>query len=311
MINDLQIKAGVYVLAVSGGVDSMVLLDILAKPANSREPVANSRPKPKAESYQLVVAHFNHGIRGDSDEDEQLVTKSAAKYKLPLEIGRTKLGVGTSEEKARQARYEFLYRIKEKRQARAIITAHHQDDLIETALINILRGTGRRGPTAMAQNPDIIRPLLNTPKSELVQYAKAHKLDWREDVTNKDTRYLRNYIRLKVVPRLSASQRQELLAHITELNRLNPVLDLEIANLSQSLLFGNKIKRQKFISLPAEIAAEVLTYLLRQENIRRFDRKTIDRLAVAIKTAKPGTKHDILKRSRLKVDKDFAEIQKI
>lgn len=286
----LNAPKGKYVIAISGGVDSMALLDMLSN----------------LPGVELVVAYFNHGIREDSPKDEALIIRVAKKYGLPLEIGRAKLKKNASEELARNARYKFLHEVKDKYDAKAIITAHHQDDLIETAFINILRGTGRRGLTSMAQNPDIIRPLLDTPKSELVKYAKIHKLRWREDTTNLDTRYLRNFIRQKLIPNLSASQRALLLKDIKKLNRLNPVLDREIANLSQTLLVGNKINRQKFINLPPEIAVEVLAYILRQENIRQFDKKTLERLAVSIKTAKSGSRHDIQKGAKLKIEREYA-----
>jgi len=286
------------VVGVSGGVDSLALLDMLSK----------KREVGRGKRVELVVAHFNHGIRGDSALDEKLVTSTAKKYGLPLEIGRAKLGKNASEEAARAARYKFLREVQKKYKAKGIITAHHQDDLIETAFINILRGTGRRGLTAMQQNPDIIRPLLDTPKSELVKYAKAHKLRWREDESNQDTKYLRNYIRLKVVPNLSLAQRQQLLAHINELNRLNPILDKEIAKLSQSLLENNKINRQKFISLPPEVASEALASLLRGENIRQFDSKTLERLVIAIKTAKAGSRHDVQQGVVLEVGPKFAHL---
>ena len=285
-------------VGVSGGVDSLALLDMLSK----------KREVGRGKRVELVVAHFNHGIRGDSALDEKLVTSTAKKYGLPLEIGRAKLGKNASEEAARAARYKFLREVQKKYKAKGIITAHHQDDLIETAFINILRGTGRRGLTAMQQNPDIIRPLLDTPKSELVKYAKAHKLRWREDESNQDTKYLRNYIRLKVVPNLSLAQRQQLLAHINELNRLNPILDKEIAKLSQSLLENNKINRQKFISLPPEVASEALASLLRGENIRQFDSKTLERLVIAIKTAKAGSRHDVQQGVVLEVGPKFAHL---
>ncbi len=107
---------GKYVLAVSGGVDSMTLLHLLSK-------------KPVVE---LVVAHFDHGIRPDSTEDERLVAETAQEYNLPLEVGHGKLDAGASEKNAREARYQFLESVAKKHTAKGVITAHHQDDLIGT-----------------------------------------------------------------------------------------------------------------------------------------------------------------------------------
>lgn len=312
----LNVSTDLYVVAISGGVDSVVLLDMLVPPQNLSGAVGNqiaehqvfgaglsNRPE-----IELIIAHFNHGIREDSVEDEKLVARTANKYGLPLEIGRAKLGKSASEEQAREARYNFLRQIKKKHGAKAIITAHHQDDLIETAFINLLRGTGRRGLTAIAQSPDILRPLLDFSKKDILKYAKNHKLVWREDESNQDTRYLRNYIRLRVIPRLSAAQRRELLEHINKLNRLNPLLDQKIAIISQSLLKGDKINRQKFIALPPEVATESLVHILRQEEIRQYDKKTLERLCLAIKTAKPGTKHDVQRGISLEITRSFAHL---
>src|SRR5665213_4424111 len=106
----IEVLPGKYALAVSGGVDSMALLDMLAK-------------KP---GVNLVVAHFNHGIRGDSGHDEKLVKQAAAAYGLIFELGAARLGKGASEAAAREARYDFLNRVMKKHQADAIISAHHQ-----------------------------------------------------------------------------------------------------------------------------------------------------------------------------------------
>jgi tRNA(Ile)-lysidine synthase len=141
---EIVVPKGRYVVAVSGGVDSVVLLDLLTKTNN-----------------QLTVAHFNHGIRQDSAKEEALVKQLAKRYGLEIKIGNGKLGLEASEETARKARYDFLESVRQKHQADAIITAHHQDDLIETALINLLRGTGPHGLIAIAKNPNILRPLLN------------------------------------------------------------------------------------------------------------------------------------------------------
>src|SRR5438270_2251525 len=116
----VNVPPGRYVLAVSGGVDSMVLLDLLAK----------------LPGLELVVAHFNHGIRPESVNDEELVANRAKRLNLPLELGYASLGQGASEATARQARYQFLEAVQKKYKAKAIITAHHQDDWIETAVIN-------------------------------------------------------------------------------------------------------------------------------------------------------------------------------
>ena len=301
----MRIPEGKYVVGVSGGVDSMVLLDILAKQAISSRLTANGSTSP----LELVVAHFNHGIRPDSDKDEEFVRQKAKGYQLPFEASHGNLGPKASEEKARNARYKFLNDVKGRYQARAIVTAHHQDDLMETAIINLLRGTGRRGLTAITENPDIIRPLLHLSKKDILAYAKKNRLEWREDPTNKDERYLRNFVRLRIIPKLSQSQRQQLLQKIQDLGLTSRTINQKIENLSQKIVKGKSIDRGAFIALPTEVANEVLMYFLRQNNIRTFDKKTVNRLVMAIKTARPGTKHEVTSSIKIEVTKSSALLQ--
>lgn len=295
----LSIKPGRYVLAVSGGVDSMVLLDLLAKQANSQKPIANNSYKLSATGYELVVAHFNHGIRADSDKDEELVKKVGSKHDLQVEIGQAKLGVGASEDKARQARYKFLEKVRQKHDAKSIITAHHRDDLVETALLNTLRGTKRRGLTALADNPKIVRPLLKYKKKQLVKYAKSHDLKWHEDSTNKDERYLRNFLRPRIA-KLPTAKLNEFSKQLEKTLRINRRIDKEIAIISQLLIKDNRIVRQDFVHLPAEIAREVMQYWLRQAGLTQADKKVIDKATVFIKTGLPGAKLPISKSIQLK-----------
>jgi tRNA(Ile)-lysidine synthetase-like protein len=265
--------SGLYVIAVSGGVDSMVLLDLLSK---RRE-------------LELVVAHFNHGIRDDAAKDEELVGKAAKKLGLVFGLGYGKLGAAASEDQARKARYAFLEAVRTKYGAKAIITAHHQDDMIETAIINVLRGSGRKGLTAIKDNPEILRPLINIPKKELVEYAKAQKIVWRDDKTNQDPRYLRNYIRLGLSPKLSDTQRRQIVKNIDKVAKNKQELDSLIATLSRSVVKNGYIDRSKFTSLPTELCRELVAYWLREHGMKQFDRRTVERLSLGLKIAKPHT----------------------
>ena len=144
----LELEPGVYVVAVSGGVDSMVLLDLLRR----------------QKDLKLVVAHLDHGIRSDSDLDRQLVQQVASKHGLAFVYNTAQLGPGASEALARKARYNFLRRVQLATNATAIVTAHHQDDLIETAILNLLRGTGRKGLSSLGDDKHLRRPLLHVSK---------------------------------------------------------------------------------------------------------------------------------------------------
>jgi tRNA(Ile)-lysidine synthase len=286
-----EIEPGKYVLAVSGGVDSMVLLDLLANKSG----------------IELVVAHFNHGIRGDSGIDEALVRRRAKQLGLPFESGSGNLGAGTSEEMAREARYDFLEKAVKKHKAAAIITAHHQDDLIETAFINLIRGTGRKGLVAISGNKKIIRPLLKCPKQEIVEYAQKHGIKWREDSSNQDMGYLRNYVRKNLMPGLNKGQRKEILENIDKVAKNDAEIHSLIANLSQSIYKNEYIDRSAFASLPVSLSEELLIRWLKQKNVRDYDKKTISRLNVSIRTAKANTVCEIQGNLKLAIGPKKAE----
>lgn len=275
----------------------MALLDILAKMAQKR-------------GLELTVAHFNHGIRADSDKDEALVSHIAKKYNLPFEAGYGHLGPKTSEAKARQARYSFLSKIRQRHQAKAIITAHHQDDLIETAFLNILRGTSWRGLSSIKDQQDLLRPLLKYSKQQIVDYASKNKLSWREDTTNLDTSYLRNYLRRQILPSLAAIERAKLISKIDKVAEIKPELDSLIATMSHDISFGNQINRRTFTNLPTDLGDELLADWLRRQNIKQFDKPIIHRLSTVIKTGLAGSKHDIKRGYQLILTADSAQLAK-
>lgn len=275
-------------VAVSGGVDSMVLLDMLRRQAG----------------LELVVAHFDHGIRDDSAEDRELVEAFAKANGLEFVYEEGKLGRGASEAVAREARYKFLHQVLKDTGSAAIITAHHQDDVLETAIINILRGTGRKGLTALRSRDDVIRPLLKVPKKELLEYAKDHNLKWREDPTNQDLSYLRNYVRHKLLTRFSEADRRKLVNVLTELTETNRELDTLLVKQLRAQPVSGTLDRQWFNQLPHAAAREVMAAWLRLNGSRGFDSKTLERLVVAAKTASPGKTFPVQAGTSLKISDD-------
>jgi tRNA(Ile)-lysidine synthase len=283
---EIKVPRGIYVVAVSGGVDSVTLLDLLSREAG----------------IKLIIAHFNHGIREEASKDEKLVRELAKKYDWPVEIGQGNLGPSASEEAARKARYEFLEDVREKHAAAKIITAHHQDDLIETAIINLLRGTGRRGLTAIVDNPNVLRPLLSFSKKEILAYAKSSKLNWHEDSTNQDPKYLRNYVRQSLLPNLNSAQRQKLLGDLDKLSKTNKELDASLDQLSDKIKVGGNIIRAEFINLPTEVSNELMAFWLKEQGVKDYDRKLVNQLGMALKTARPGTRHNVKQNLWLTVE---------
>jgi tRNA(Ile)-lysidine synthase len=251
-----------YIVAVSGGVDSVSLLDMLARLTD----------------HELVVAHFDHGIREDSAEDALFVAGLAEKYGLPFETRREELGSQASEELARTRRYEFLRSIAEKYNA-GIVTAHHADDAVETVAINLHRGTGWRGLAVL--DSDIVRPLLGMHKKELQTYAETHALQWREDSTNASDAYLRNRLR-KLVHTLSDDEKRQLLALRHQQLASRKVIDKEVARLVGP---GPHYSRYFFTHVPKAVALECLRFVTRA----RLTRPQLERALLAIKTASAGS----------------------
>lgn len=251
-----------YIVAVSGGVDSVVLLDLLRR----------------VPGLDLIVAHFDHGIRDNSADDAKFVGELAEKYGLPFETKREELGKDASEELARERRYEFLQEVAGKYEAK-IITAHHMDDVIETIAINIKRGTGWRGLAAM-DSEFITRPLTHFQKSELVEYAKNNNLSWHEDLTNVDEKYLRNKLRKKL-SNLEYDKKLQLLSLWESQKELKREIDREVVKIAT---FDKEYPRDFFSNLDPLSAMECLRYITKA----RLTRPQILRALVAIKAFLPS-----------------------
>jgi tRNA(Ile)-lysidine synthase len=259
-----------YVVAVSGGIDSMVLLDILFKHAHA----------------ELVVAHVDHGIRDDSYRDELFVRQVADVYSLPYES--TRLSVTKKDESSlRQARYAWLEQVRDKHKADAIVTAHHQDDVLETMVINHLRGTGWRGVSALRSHPKLYRPLLPMSKAGIVSYALEHAIQWRDDSTNEDVRYLRNAVRHHVVPRMSGDVTRRRLTDIHSRHvALRQEIDEELAGLMKRAQGTKGLKRYYLIMLPQEIARELLYH----HSPSGLQAQHVRKLLHFARSARPGAK---------------------
>lgn len=240
-------------------------------------------------SNKYIVAHFNHGIRLNSHIAEELVRTKAGQLKLPFEVGYGYLGEGASEERARQARYKFLYSVREKFEADKIVTAHHGDDLVETVVINIVRGTGRRGMSPMARNKYVIRPLLNSSKKEILDYARANNVKWNEDLTNYSSKYLRNRLRAIINQEHVACYRDELVNYIQGVTKINNKLDSELAKISRYCLFQNKISGYEYTSLPVALGRELLATWFINNGLNNITRPKVEAADVFVRTAKPGS----------------------
>jgi len=185
------------VVAVSGGMDSMVLLDIVDR---LRE----------ALDIQLHVAHFDHQLRPESAADSRFVAAAARRRDLPCTQGCEDVGQHARqrclslEAAARRLRYQFLDQVAQEVGAGKIVLGHHADDQAETVLLRLVRGSGARGLGAMEvmREGRYLRPLLGFERRTLEAYAAAAGIEFREDASNRDLRFLRNRVRHELIPQL-------------------------------------------------------------------------------------------------------------
>ena len=184
---------GTAVVAVSGGPDSVALLDLV----HSLAPELG---------LALVVGHADHGIQADSSSVGQAVAALARRYGLPFELGELHLGLDATETAARRARYAWLADVQRRRAARYLVTAHHRDDQVETILLRLLRGSGPAGLAGMPARArgGLVRPLLAFTHHDLVEHVAARALPVHHDPANRDPRHLRSWVRTVLLPLVSA-----------------------------------------------------------------------------------------------------------
>lgn len=186
-----QLKDKKLLLAVSGGIDSMVLMHLFQQL-----------------NYDIALAHCNFQLRGkESDADELFVKVKSKKLKVKSYFIRFDTENYSKENKlsiqlaARKLRYDWFQELLSENQLDYLVTAHHLDDNVETFLINFVRGTGLEGLTGIPhQNGNIVRPMLPFSREEIENYAQANQIQWREDSSNASDKYFRNKLRHDIVP---------------------------------------------------------------------------------------------------------------
>ncbi len=190
---DVDFQEKKYLLAFSGGVDSVVLFHLL-----------------KALKLDFSVAHINYNLRGEESlQDEAFVKEIAEKNSIPyyikaIETQNIKPSQQSLQMFCRAIRYAYFEKLQKEFGFDYILTAHHQNDVIETFFINALRANGIQGLSSIpTKNNSLIRPLLPFSKNEIEKYAKENQLNWREDKTNQESTYQRNFLRNEIIPKLS------------------------------------------------------------------------------------------------------------
>ncbi len=195
-------------LALSGGVDSMVLAKLLIMSQRDYKSTSQRVEMQSQRQSHLAFAHCNFHLRGeDSNRDEKFVTDFARENNIPIYIKHfdteayAKENSLSIEMAARELRYNWFKELKEIHKFDKVALAHHGDDQIETFFINMLRGSGIKGLKGMKpQNDFYIRPLLFSNRNQIVTFAKDNEIQWVEDYTNNEIIYLRNKIRHQIIP---------------------------------------------------------------------------------------------------------------
>lgn len=264
MLKDLQeklSKQGVdktkrVLLAISGGVDSMVLWELFQ---NSEIP------------YE--VAHVNFSLRGkESDGDEELVKKHAAECQVKLHLNKVDTNQYAKEHKvsiqmaARDIRYEWFEKLMKQHSINYLATAHHLNDSFESFLINLNRGTGLKGLLGIRQKQNIVRPLLDYSKEQISAFARENKLEYREDSSNSSLKYERNWFRHEIIDRWE-KHKPDILKSMQHTFRrlqkteelLNDFLLSETADLAEQMK-GGKLSIRQILAL--KHSAEGLYFLL-------------------------------------------------
>lgn len=258
-----------YLLAVSGGVDSMVLADMF-----------------EVLGFRFEVAHVNYHLRNeDSELDQKLVSDFCEKHQIPFHLYE----VSENDEKpensiqnwARELRYRFFREIQQKENLDFLVTAHHLNDQLETFIINLSKASGIRGLSGIPKNENrIIRPLLDFSKDEIYDYAKENQIEFREDKSNQKTDYLRNKIRHNIVP---------------ELEKINPDF---LNNFSKSINYINQTK--DFINDSVDEKIEVLK-ISSDENQLIIDKQKFSEESKLIR-------YEILKRFGFNVENEMQKV---
>lgn len=297
-------KNSKFILAVSGGVDSMVLLDIF-----------------HSARLNFVVAHCNFGLRGqDSERDQELVTgicevKGITCFVKQIHLDQYKKTAGVSTQMAaRDLRYSWFKELMALHHCDFLVTGHHLNDSIETALLNIARGTGIEGIKGIPMiSNDLFRPLINTSKSELRKYAKVNQVLYREDKSNSSNDYKRNKMRNEVLPIFEeinpnfVGTMKNNLSHFREAFEFYKIsMDAMIASISVTNEKGLSIRREEL--LQCNNSSLVLFEALKSFG---FDRSQVNDILESISKGHFVGKEFFTQSYRLLIDRSLIFVQRI
>ena len=271
-------------VALSGGLDSVVLLDTVCK-VQAKAASQNKNQTKDQTKNQIYAFHIHHGLQKPADDWLIFCEKLAKQYKIHFDFRLLHLDSaneqGNIEARARAGRYEALADLCEEYGIEDLLLAHHQNDQAETVLLQLLRGSGVAGLSGMPtsrrvssnQSLTLWRPLLNQSRQELEAYAKEHKLQWIEDPSNQDTKYRRNAVRKRIIPALEKIQ-PEALANMARsavlLGEAQTLLNRLAIQDGKSILNKDQVKVAPLLALAKDdlpAANNVLRYWLQTQQL--------------------------------------------
>lgn len=265
-----------FILAISGGLDSMVLLHAIKK------------LKPKA---QIIIVHYHHGDSKKAEvqnyRDQAHAFVKSISLELNLEFFSAKsLEKLESESEFRVKRFEFFTEVKSKFFEAVLVTAHHKDDLLETWLLKMIRGTGAESlENFKFWNGQILRPLLGFTKAELIDYAKTENLSWVEDPTNQENDYLRNWVRnewlrslSQKVPGSIANLTNSLQRLIDEIQINNDIIVINYENSKNNVPTKASFGRTDFLQLSRSDQFKALATALKGIGQREFTQGQLEEI---------------------------------
>lgn len=285
LIESLNIyEEDLIVLACSYGPDSMCLLDILRKL-----------------NLNIVVAHVNHKYRKESDKEYLDLKNYCDKNNLIFEgIEIKEEVIGNREEFYRNFRYNFFEKVLDKYKSKYLFTAHHGDDLVETILMRIGRGSSFSGYAGFNKisehnNYEIVRPLIYMTKDEIMNYVKENNLPYAIDKTNYNNEFLRNRYRNEILPILkdiNPNIHKKFIKFSNNINEYNDYIEKEVNNLYSILYLNNRLDLNEFNILPVLLKKNLLKKILfniYQDNINRISDKHLDLIFELINNEKKNS----------------------
>lgn len=285
-----------FLLAVSGGSDSMVLLHLF-----------------KSSDLKFQVAHINYKLRGsDSYEDQKLVQEFCTQNTIPFHLYQVSRidnqPKNSIQDWARNIRYDFFRKIQQDQKLDFIVTAHHLNDQLETFIINLSKASGIKGLSGIPGNDhNILRPLLGFSKQEIYDFAKENKIEFREDLSNQKNEYLRNKIRNEIVPKLlevNENFLENFGKSISYLNQSKNFIEEQISEIEKEIIIHQEdyliMKKDHFFNQSDFVRFEIL---------RKYgfnDSKEIEK----IRKAKTGKKF-ISSEYQLIIDREILILRRI